>query len=117
MKKLARVIPFALGLTPFLAIAGTLIDILGKLKELADAIVPLFMVIAVAVFLWGIIKYITAGGSPEKEKAARGFIIYGLIGIFVLVAFWGIIRILTTSFGIDLGGSQELPSVIPGKVK
>ena len=113
MKKLARVIPFTLDLTPFLALAATgdIGGVIAKIREIVDAVIPLFMVLAFAIFLWGIVKYITAGGSPEKEKAARGFIIYGLIGIFLLVAFWGIIKIFTTTFGLDTPG--KIPIDLP----
>lgn len=112
MKRLYRLTPFVLAFMPFAAMAAVssdLGDIVTTLKSLADAIVPLFMVLAVAVFLWGIVKYITAGGDAAKEQAARGFIIYGLIGIFVLVAFWGIIQIVANTFGITTGGT--LPEV------
>ena len=80
-------------MTPFVAMAATLGDIIETIRSLVNTIVPLFMVIAVAVFLWGIVKYITAAGDEEKIKTSRGYIIYGLIGIFVMVAFWGIIQV------------------------
>lgn len=99
--------------TPLAAAAATLEDVLATIKRLANTIVPLFMVIAVAVFLWGIIRYITSAGDEEKQKAARGYIIYGLIGIFVMVAFWGIIQVVASTFGVTTGGTIPLPYITP----
>jgi len=98
---------------PFVAAAADLGSILDEIRSLVDTIIPLFMVIAVAIFLWGIIKYITAAGDEEKAKTARGYIIYGLIGLFVMVAFWGIIRVVASTFGVEQGGTIELPTINP----
>jgi membrane protease YdiL (CAAX protease family) len=98
---------------PFFALAAGLEDILETVKNLADAIVPLFMVIAVAVFLWGIIRYITSAGDEEKQKASRGYIIYGLIGIFVMISFWGIIQVVATSFSIGTAPGQITAPKLP----
>jgi len=98
---------------PLMAAAATIEDIIGTIRGIVDTIVPLFMVIAVAVFLWGIVKYITSAGDEEKAKAARGYIIYGLIGLFVMVAFWGIIRVVASTFGVQEGGTVTLPTISP----
>lgn len=98
---------------PLMAAAADLRSILLTVRDLVNTIIPLFMVVAVAVFLWGIIRYITSAGDEEKQKAARGYIIYGLIGIFVMVAFWGIITILTNTLGITPGGTVPAPTWNP----
>ncbi len=98
---------------PLMALAATLTDIITTVRNLVNTIVPLFMVIAVAVFLWGIVKYITSSGDEEKSKEARGYIIYGLIGVFVMVAFWGIINVVALTFGISTGGTIEAPTFNP----
>lgn len=112
MKKIiAAGLPLMLPL--FAAAAATFEDILDTVRSLVDSIIPLFMVVAVAIFLWGIVKYITASGDEEKAKSARGYIIYGLIGLFVMVAFWGIIKIVAETFDVGTGGTIPLPTINP----
>lgn len=98
---------------PLMAAAADFKSILLTVRDLVNTIIPLFMVVAVAVFLWGIVRYITSAGDEEKQKLARGHIIYGLIGIFVMIAFWGIIQIVASTFGVQTGGTISPPIFNP----
>ena len=53
---------------PLMAAAGDM-QIIVDHCSIVNSIVPLFMVVAVAVFLWGIVRYITAAGDEEKAKS------------------------------------------------
>ncbi len=113
MKKI--ILSVSLFLTPLFALATADVEeIIGEFKEIFDLIVPLLMVVAMAAFLWGIVKYIMAAGDEEKRKDAKGTIIYGVLGMFILVAFWGIIQIVAWTFGnIELGGTITPPKISP----
>ena len=43
------------------------------------------------------------------EKEARNVMIYGIIGLFVMVAVWGLVNVLINTFGL----STSVPQV-PG---
>lgn len=87
---------------PMIAAAQTTIgDILTKIKALLDQIIPILMVLATIVFLYGIITYITSGGDEEKKADAKWYMIWGLIGLFVMIAIWGLVKVLFTTFGIQ----------------
>ncbi|HTH93136.1 MAG TPA: pilin [Candidatus Paceibacterota bacterium] len=63
-------------------------------------VIPGIFTLAFAVFLWGVFKFIRA--SEQKDKAeSKQFIYMGLIGLFVMVSVWGILRILNTTLGIN----------------
>jgi hypothetical protein len=98
--------------SPALALAAdpTIEGLIGKIRDIMNLVNPLLMVIVFAVFLWGIIKFITAAGDENKRKEAKNYIIYGLIGIFVLIAWWGIIQIVLNTF---FGGSSGSPGSSP----
>ena len=69
-----------------------------------DTVFGVFLLIAgvLAVFylVWAGIQYITAGGSPDKAKAARQGIINAIIGIVVIVAAFFIVR-----FAVSIGNT------------
>ena len=79
--------------------AGTVDSILGQLIGYLNYIVPALVTIAVVYFIWGVISFITAS-DEEAKKMGRTKIINGLIGLFVIVAFWGIIGIVQRTFGV-----------------
>jgi hypothetical protein len=80
---------------------NTLLDIAIWAKCIIGVvIIPGIFALAFVVFLWGVFKFIRA--SEEKDKAeGKNFIFMGLIGLFVMVSVWGILKILSTTLGID----------------
>jgi len=104
-----------LGLMPSFAFAITSSGanawtILGAVGNILGTIIPILITLAVVYFIWGVIQY-TISGDEEKKKKARGMIIQGLIGLFIIVAFWGILSLITSTFGV--GPEQLNPNDIP----
>ena len=54
-----------------------------------------------------------AGGDEEKRANGRSLMIYGVIGLFVMVAVWGLVYFLASILGIGVGGGVDIPA-IPG---
>lgn len=88
-------------------VAIAIIDILDVF------VIRILFLLATVVFIWGVILYITAGGSEDKAKKGRGYIIWGLVGLTVMVAVWGIVQIITNTFSIGGHPAPRLPD-IPG---
>lgn len=79
----------------------SLLDILIWLKcVIGAAIIPLIFTIAFLLFLWGMVQYIRNADNEKKREESKKFIYYGIIGLTVMVAVWGIVRIVTTTFGL-----------------
>ena len=70
---------------------------------LSVAVVPLLVTLAMVAFIWGVIQYYLNPGNEEKRKKGKDFIIGGLIALFVIIAMWGLVNILTTTFGFTFG--------------
>ncbi len=112
MIKIKKALPYVLAAAaPFLALAqtGQAGIIVARIKNLVNQIIPILLIIGTIVFLWGVILYLTAGADEEKRANARSLMIYGLVGLFVMVAVWGIVNVLVGFFGVE-GGT------IPGGV-
>jgi len=46
----------------------------------------------------GIIKYAGAGGDEERLGKAKQLIVYGLLGTFIALSFWGLATLLTRTY-------------------
>lgn len=91
---------------PFAAFAVTKIEtIITNTTHVANQLVILAFVCAVLVFAWGIVKFITAAGDPQKLQKAKGIIIWGIVGIAVLASITGIIAFIRDYF--DIHGNEE----------
>jgi len=81
----------------------------SEIKQLIDnintqiiaPIVLLLFVLALVVFFWGLADFIRGGDNEETKKNGREHMLWGIVGIFIMVGAWGIILIVTTTFGID----------------
>lgn len=105
---------FALTLAvfPFLAGAQTgVFSLLNLVSDLIQAAVPVVIGLAVLVFIWGILKYLVAKDSDEQKKA-RGYILWGIIFLFVMVSIWGLVNLLADTLNLDTSG-PNIPAV-PG---
>ena len=112
MKKIIT-LGLALGVTPLMASAASTVDsILNQLIGYIYMIVPVLITIAVIYFVWGIISFMRAS-DEEAKKLGKTKIINGLIGLFVIVAFWGIIAIVKRTFGVDNITGQGIVPCVP----
>ena len=66
-----------------------------------DPIILLISGLAVIYFLIGVLKYIQSTDNEEKRKEGITMMTYGIIGLFVMVAFWGLVTVLKNTFNLD----------------
>ncbi len=93
---------FAFALTAPTSFAG----LVNIIICLALDLVPIIILIAFVEFLRGLIKYVSAGDNEEKRSEGTKFMIYGMIGFFVIVGIWGVLRIFTSTFNVSFGIPQ-----------
>lgn len=99
---------------PLFAFAQTdIFTILSVIDDLLGTIIPILMVVATIVFLWGIVMYITAAGDEKKAATAKTYITSGIIGLFFMVAIWGIVSAVVSTFGV---GGEGIPGG-PGEIQ
>ena len=98
----------SLALLPALASAASLFDTLAVANTFLNALVGLFITLAIVVFFWGLVKYIWSVGGSEDKSEGLQIMMYGVIAIFVMVSIWGIIRLLQNTFGV-----QSTDPIIP----
>jgi uncharacterized membrane protein len=80
----------------------TFADFIAKIQsDILSPLVYLLISVAVIIFLWGVVGYIKSGDSEEERKKAKDFILYGIIGLFVMISVWGLVNILSGTFPMN----------------
>ena len=73
-------------------------ELVNLFVSIINTAVPIVIAFAVLGFFWGLAKYISSAGDSSKIEEGRNIMIYGTIGLFVMVSLWGILRILSETF-------------------
>ncbi len=105
-------------LLPAIAFAATLDSLLNALISVVQTIIPVIMACAVLVFFWGIVKFVNNAGDEKAVEEGKSLMLWGMIGLFVMVALWGIIGYFQQQLGLDvptgsLGGLMEQDDAVP----
>lgn len=87
---------------PLIAYADSVDDLLFKLNaKIINPAIEFAFIIALVVFLWGVMEYIRGANNQEKRKEGRQHMLWGVIGFVIMFGVFGIITILTRTFGIQ----------------
>lgn len=79
-----------------------------------DSVIPFIFAVATVFFIWGAIKFFILNADEEAQRdQGRQFMIWGIVALAVMLSVWGLVGILTSTFGID---GSVLPKVCPGGV-
>lgn len=84
--------------------------IICRISELLNTIVPILIILGVIFFIYGVITYVIAQDEEAKSRG-RDLMIYGLIGLLVIVSMWGLVAILKNTFGISGTTTINVPCI------
>jgi zinc transporter ZupT len=117
MKNILIKLGLFLGLSPLIAFAeiGDTVDVcsdislttVGKIFNwgsclLIKTVIPFLFSLATAAFIWGVIQYVVNPENEEKRKKGKTYMIWGIFALFVMVSMWGLVGILTGTFGLKI---------------
>lgn len=72
--------------------------LVANLIGLINYIVPVLIAAALAIFFWGLVRMIYRAGDAKGIGVDRQLMTWGLVGLFVMVSVWGIVRVLQEAF-------------------
>ncbi len=87
-------------------------SIVNLLQYVVQKIFPLLTIIAVGFFFWELISYIRA--TAEEKAKTRSGLLYSILALFIMLSFFGIVKLLQQVTGVTGGGvieSQDIPQV------
>ena len=67
------------------------------IKNVVDPAVEFMFALAIVVFAYGVLQIVW--GGEDARKQAKASMLYGVIGMFVMVVAWGIIYLVSNTLG------------------
>jgi hypothetical protein len=87
---------------------------LCKVSGVLNSTLPVLITLGVVYFVWGVVQYVI-GDSEEAKTKGRDRIIFGIIGLAVILVVWGLVYVLLNTFNI--GGQaptrEQLNTLLP----
>ncbi len=81
--------------------------------QIINPVIIFMMALAILIFIWGIIEFLMSQGGGEEKAIASGkqHIVWGLVGLVIMVGVFGIMRLIINTFGLT--GPKGAPIVLP----
>lgn len=80
---------------------GSVGTTLEAFNKLLGTITVITFTAALAVFFWGLAKYMWSAGSEEAKAQGRRVMVGGVIALFVMSSVWGIITFFAKDLGLE----------------
>jgi large-conductance mechanosensitive channel len=76
-------------------------SLLQKIVDnVVSPIIYLLASLAIAYFVWGMVVFIQNADNQEERKKGYDHMIWGIIGLFIMVSAKGIINIILSTMGL-----------------
>ena len=85
---------------PIANAAGTDTLVANFTNVIVMPIIALLIILGVVYFLYGVFKFV-ANANVEDKKEGKDTMIYGLIGLAIMVSAFGIIKLIVNTVGIQ----------------
>ena len=105
MKKILKISTVLALISPLLAMAGAndplnLEEIIKRVNtNIVNPLIFLLLAVALVVFLWGLVSYFQNIDNAEERSQGIRHMIWGVIGLVIMISFAGIINIIKNLVG------------------
>jgi hypothetical protein len=73
-------------------------------EVIINPLVVFFFALALVLFLFGMLKFLAnrSGGNDEKLKEGKQHMLWGIVGMFIMITVFAIMRIIINTLGADI---------------
>ncbi len=75
----------------------TLMDSINRV--VINPLIILLFGLAVVYFIYGLTKYLISPDNEEVRKSSKSHMLWGIIGMFIMVSVFGIINLIINTIG------------------
>jgi len=103
--------------TPDLARAQTIPSILDALSASLGGFVVVGVALALVFFVWGMATFVLRAGNDSELVAARKRMLWGVIGLTLVVSVWGAVEVVRTLVGVPDISTCDKTQIDPATLK
>ena len=77
---------------------------------IVNPLIQVLFAVALLSFIYGIFEFVRGADQPDIRSKGQQHMMWGLIGLFIMISVFTIIRILLNTLGIT---GSEVPPILP----
>ncbi len=75
---------------------------IGQVNDLIlSPLLTLLFTIAFIIFFYGVVQFVMNPDNQDKIKLGKAHMLYGILGLCIMFAVWGILQIVIDTFNIE----------------
>ena len=82
-------------------------------REIVNPLITLLFALAVAFFLFGVFEFMINQTNEEKKTSGKSHMLWGIIGITIMMGVWAILGIIIDTFEIKGINPKEGTVTLP----
>ena len=86
----------------------------SKIIGIGNTIIGILIAVAVIYIVYNVLMFIVKAGSDDR-KTYQHAILWGIVGLAVILSIWGLVAIITNTVGTTTGGQgpvNEFPRIV-----
>jgi amino acid transporter len=106
------------------AASGSFNEFVGKVDTMIiNPLIVLLFALAIVFFLFGMMTFLMNGADEEKRQTGKNHMLWGIVGITIMIGVWTILGVLLNTLGISRSqidpenGTVNLPEIKDVKLK
>lgn len=86
---------------------------LGKVAQvILNPLIVLGFAIALLYFFYGVFTFVSNAGDEKGRELGKRSIVWGLVGMFIMVSVFGIVRVILNTFSIPTNNSPYVQDLL-----
>ena len=81
-------------------------------RVILNPLIVLGFAIALLYFFVGIFKFVSNSGDEKGREEGKKSIMWGLIGMFIMISVFGIIRVILNTFNIPTSSTPYVQTLL-----
>ncbi len=78
-------------------------NLVGRIQSaILFPLMMLMFAVAILVFFWGGFQFVTNADNDQGREAGKQHMLYGIIGLLVMISAYAILKVALNTFGITL---------------
>ena len=71
------------------------------IDNIVNPFIYLLLILAFLYFFWGMLKFISNADNDEARSTGKKHMVWGIVGIVIMVSAYSILRMVAATFGVD----------------